>query len=196
SRWSGGLVARYGPKLPLIIGPVMTAMGYLLFLLPKIGGNYWTDFFPAVVVLGLGMAITLAPLTTTVMSSIPQHRAGVASGVNNAVARTASLVAIAVLGVVMLQVFKTNLDRRLMTTNLPLSAAQSVRAQSTKLAAIAVPENLDPGIQQLIRRAIDESFVSGFRWVMVIGAALAAASAVATLIWIGETPRVRAREVS
>src|SRR5437660_6943172 len=191
SRWSGGLVARYGPKLPLVVGPVVTAMGYLLFLLPKIGGNYWTDFFPAVVVLGLGMAITVAPLTTTVMSSIPQHRAGVASGVNNAVARTASLVAIAVLGVVMLDVFRTNLDRRLMSTNLPVSAAQSVRAQSTRLAAIAVQYNLATGSLQLRTRVIDESFVSGFRSVMAIGAALAAASALTALFWIGETPRVR-----
>src|SRR5881396_1564458 len=135
SRWSGGLVTRYGPKLTLVVGPVVTALGYLLFLEPGIGGSYWTSFFPAVVVLGLGMAITVAPLTTTVMSSIPQHRAGIASGVNNAVARTASLVAIAVLGVVMLHVFKTSLDGRLTAANLPAPAAQSVRAQSTKLAA-------------------------------------------------------------
>jgi DNA-binding LacI/PurR family transcriptional regulator len=81
-----------------------------------------------------------------------------------------------------------------MSTNLPLSAAQSVRAQSTKLAAIAVPENLDPATQQLIRRVIDESFVSGFRWIMVIGAALAAGSAVTALFWIGETPHQRARQ--
>ncbi len=196
SRWSGGLVTRYGPKLTLVVGPVVTALGYLLFLLPKIGGNYWTDFFPAVVVLGLGMAITVAPLTTTVMSSIPQHRAGVASGVNNAVARTASLVAIAVLGVVMLHVFKANLDHRLMSTNLPRSAAQSVQTQSTKLAAIDIPKNVDSETQQLIRRAIDESFVSGFRFVMAIGATLAAASALTALFWIGETPRVRAGQVS
>jgi len=191
SRWSGGLVARYGPKLPLMAGPVIAAAGYLLLLVPAIGGNYLTTFFPAVVVLGLGMAITVAPLTTTVMSSIAQNRAGIGSGVNNAVARTASLVAIAVLGVVMLHVFKTKLDRRVISANLPASTAHSVQTQSTKLAAIVVPEGLDPETQELIRRAIDESFVSGFRWVMTIGAALAAASAIVALFWIAAGPRVR-----
>jgi len=188
SRWAGGLVARYGPKLPLIVGPVITAVAYLLFLLPGIGGNYWTNFFPPVVVLGLGMAVTVAPLTTTVMNSISQNRAGTASGVNNAVARTASLVAIAVLGVVMIQVFTTNLNRRLTGANLPASVAQQLQAQSIKLAAIDIPENLEQETRQLIRRAVDESFVSGFRWVMVIGAALAAASAVTALFWIRGMP--------
>ena len=187
SRWSGGLVARYGPKLPLIVGPVITAVGYLLFLLPGIGGNYWINFFPPVVILGLGMAVTVAPLTTTVMNSIAQNRAGIASGVNNAVARTASLVAIAVLGVVMIHVFKTNLNRRLISANLPSLVVQSVQTQSTRLAAIDIPENVNPGTQQLIRRAVDESFLSGFHWVMVIGAALAGASAVTALFWIGGT---------
>jgi MFS family permease len=187
SRWAGGLVARYGPKLPLVIGPVVTAVGYLLFLLPGIGRNYWTNFFPPVVVLGLGMAITVAPLTTTVMNSIAQNRAGVASGVNNAVARSASLIAIAVFGVVMLQVFKTNMDQRLTSANLPRSVAQSLQTQSIKLAAIDVPQNLNAETQQQIRRAIDESFVSGFRWVMMIGAALAVASAATALFLIGGT---------
>jgi len=188
SRWSGGLVARYGPKPPLIVGPIITAVGYLLFLVPEIGGNYWTNFFPPVVVLGLGMAITVAPLTTTVMSSLAQDRAGVASGVNNAVARTASLVAIAVLGVVMLQVFKTDLNHRLVGANLPHSVAQSVQTQSTRLAAIDIPQNLNAETRQVIRRAIEESFVSGFRWIMLIGAALAVASAVITPSWIGRVP--------
>jgi TRAP-type C4-dicarboxylate transport system permease small subunit len=107
--------------------------------------------------------------------------------VNNAVARTASLVAIAVLGVVMIHVFKTNLDHRLSTTNLPASVAQSLQTQSIKLAAIDIPENVNPETHQLIRRAIDESFVFGFRWVMVIGGTLAAASAVTALFWIGGT---------
>jgi hypothetical protein len=93
---------------------------------------------------------------------------------------------------VMLHIFKSNLDRRLITANLPAPVVQSVQTQSTRLAAIDIPENLNPGSQQLIRRAIDESFVSGFRSVMLIGAAFAAASAVTALFWIGATPRVRA----
>ena len=196
SRWSGGLVSRYGPRIPLIVGPVITAVGYLLFLIPEIGGSYWTNFFPPAVVLGLGMAITVAPLTTTVMSSLAQDRAGIASGVNNAVARTASLVAIAVLGVMMIHVFKTNLNSRLTSANLPGSVVQSVQTQSTKLAAIDIPENVSSATQRLICRAIDESFVSGFRWVMLIGAALAMASALTALFWIGSMHRVRTDDKS
>ena len=188
SGWAGGLVARYGPKIPLVIGPIITAVGYLLFLLPGIGGSYWIKFFPPVVVLGLGMAITVAPLTTTVMSSLAENRAGIASGVNNAVARTASLIAIAIFGVVMLHVFKIALDHRLNRKNLPLSVAQSLQTQSIKLAAIDIPKNVSAETRQFIQRAIDESFVSGFRWVMVIGAALAIGGAVTALCWIGGAP--------
>jgi hypothetical protein len=90
----------------------------------------------------------------------------------------------------MLHVFKTCLDHRLSSANLPASVAQSLQTQSIKLAAIDIPKDLNPGTQQLIRRAIDESFVSGFRWVTAIAAALAAASAVTALFWIGATPRV------
>jgi hypothetical protein len=85
----------------------------------------------------------------------------------------------------MLHVFKTGLDRRLTIANLPAQTAQSVQSQSTKLAAIDIPKNIDSETQQLIRRSIDESFVSGFRCVMAIGAALAVASAITALLWIG-----------
>src|ERR1700741_869392 len=89
SRWSGGLVTRYGPKLPLVLGPLLAGAGYALFMLPGTDASYWTKFFPPVVALGLGMAVTVAPLTTAVMNSVPQNHAGLASGVNNAVARAA-----------------------------------------------------------------------------------------------------------
>jgi len=184
SRWSGGLITRYGARLPLVVGPLIVAAGYALFMLPSVGGEYWTTFFPAVAAVGLGMAISVAPLTTAVMNSVSQHRAGIASGVNNAVARTAGLIAIAVLGIVMLDSFRSELDRHLNEARFQGPIAESVRAQSTKLAAIAIPENQDAATQQSIRRAIDHSFVSGFRAVMLIGALLAIASALTALVLI------------
>lgn len=189
SRWSGGLVVKYGAKLPLIVGPIVAALGYSLFILSTVGGSYWTNFFAPIVVLGLGMAITVAPLTTVVMSSVPQNRAGTASGVNNAIARTAGLLAIAVFGIVMLHVFETSLDRQLANSRVPATLAQLVQAQSTKLAAIVIPEGQDPATRQTIRRAIDESFVSGFRTIMGIGATLALASATTALTLIETTAR-------
>lgn len=189
SRWSGGLIMRYGPKLPLVIGPLIAASGYALFMLTTIGGNYWSNFLPAIAAVGLGMTISVAPLTTAVMNSVPQNRAGIASGVNNAVARTAGLLAIALFGIVMLQVFKGNLDRHLRQTTLAPVIAESIRNQSTKLAAIAVPQNQDAETQQLIHRAIDESFVAGFRAVMLIGAILAVGSAATALLFIGSKTR-------
>jgi len=184
SRWSGGLVVSYGAKLPLIVGPLIAAFGYLLFIRPGVGGSYWTNFFPPILILGLGMAVSVAPLTTTVMNSVAQNRAGLASGVNNAVARTAGLLAIAVLGIVMLHVFNDRLDQRLAEMKLPASVSQSLQSERAKLADIMVPKDQDPATQQLIRRAIDEAFLSGFRAVMALGAALAVGSAVTALMLI------------
>src|SRR5436305_3084982 len=113
SRWSGGLVERYGPKVPLIAGPLIAAVGFALFIPSGIGGSYWQKFFPAIFILGIGMAVSVAPLTTTVMNSVTQNRVGIASDVNNAVARAAGLLAIAVLGIAMLHAFNNALEQRL-----------------------------------------------------------------------------------
>jgi EmrB/QacA subfamily drug resistance transporter len=194
SRWAGGLVDRYGAKRPLVIGPAIAGIGFAMFAVPGIGGSYWTTFFPAVLVLGFGMAVTVAPLTTTVMSSVDTHAAGVASGVNNAVSRVAALLAVAVFGIVMAQVFNRTLDRHLAEASLPAHAVQAVESQRDKLAAIRIPAGVEPRVREVLQRAIAESFVRGFRWVMALGALLAFASAAIAWLMIEPEPaRISAR---
>ena len=184
SRWSGGLVHRYGAKLPLIIGPVIAACGFVLFAVPGIGGSYWTTFFPASVVLGTGMAVTVAPLTTAVMGSVDTQHAGIASGINNAVSRTAGLIAIAVLGIVVLGVFSGALANNLGVLHLPFAVQSSIVAQQNKLVGIDIPAGLSNATQAAVHSAISEAFVTGFRVVMIIGALLALAGALSSLLLI------------
>jgi EmrB/QacA subfamily drug resistance transporter len=184
SRWSGGLVKRYGAKLPLVVGPMIASLGFLLFTLPEVGNSYWKTFFPAVVVLGLGMAVSVAPLTTTVMGSVRQERAGVASGINNAVSRTAGLLAVAVFGIVMLHAFNSRLNQRLSALDLTTEARSSLDSQRVKLAGTEIPANLEAQTQSEVRQAIAQSFVHGFRLLMMVAAVLALLSALAAWLMI------------
>lgn len=184
SRWSGGLIARYGPRPPLIVGPIIAALGHALLALPGVGAGYWTGYFPGVAVLGIGMAISVAPLTTTVMSSVPEEEAGVASGVNNAVSRAASLLAIAVLGVVMLQVFSRELEQRLNRIDIPAATRTAIYEQRIKLAGVDVPKEPDAATQSAVAQAVEESFVSGFRLIMIIASVMALGSALVAALMI------------
>jgi EmrB/QacA subfamily drug resistance transporter len=177
SRWAGALVDSVGAKIPLVVGPAIAAVGFALFTLPGIGGGYWTTFFPAICVLSLGMAITISPLTTTVMNAVGQELSGTASGVNNAVSRTAGLLAIAALGAVLAQVFDARLRDALAHANLPRDLADSIYAQRSKLAAIVAPEGAASAVAAQVHAAVGSAFVAGFRAVMLIGATLALASA-------------------
>jgi EmrB/QacA subfamily drug resistance transporter len=177
SRWSGGLVKRFGARTPLVIGPAVAALGFALFMRPGVGGSYWTTFFPAVVVLGLGMAVSVAPLTTTVMNAVDSKRAGIASGVNNAVSRVAGLLAVAVLSLVMLHGFNRVLDRRSDGLNLPAS-------ERVKLGAAEAPASADPGMRRIVKHAVDDAFVEGFRRVMLIAAALALLSSLVARLFL------------
>jgi EmrB/QacA subfamily drug resistance transporter len=177
SRWSGGLVARYGARGPLIIGPLIAALGFFLFALPSVGGNYWKTLFPAVIVMGLGMAVTVAPLTTVVMSSVNQDHVGTASGINNATARVAGVLAVAILGVVMVKVFGFRLDNSLAHLSLSADVLRELHAGEIQLAGLQAPAGLDDGVKTAIKESVGEAFVFGFRVVMLICAGLSLASA-------------------
>ena len=192
SRWAGGLIGRFGAKPPLIVGPAIAAIGFVLFALPGVGGSYWTTYFPAIVVLGIGMAITVAPLTTAVMGAVEDRHAGLASGINNAVSRTAGLLAIAVYGIVVAFAFRGGLDDRLGDLVLAGEARTAIDDQRDRLAGIELPSSLDSAVALEATRAIEASFIDGFRLIMLLGAAMAVASAV--LSWLLIEGKTIARE--
>ncbi len=178
SRWSGGLVARVGSRLPLTIGPVIASAGLALYARPGIGGSYWTTFFPAVLVLAFGMAITVAPLTTTVMGAVDARHAGTASGVNNAVARVAGLLAVAVFGVALARTFDVRVTPRLDGIGLSQPERRDLDRELSRMAGADVTHlSIPPPQQRAIRAAVDEGFVSAFRLVMLWAAGLALAAA-------------------
>jgi EmrB/QacA subfamily drug resistance transporter len=197
SRWSGGLVARYGPRPPLVLGPLVVALGFVLIAVLSVGGSYWSRLFPAVVALGLGMAITVAPLTTVVMNSVSQDRVGAASGINNAVARVAGVLAIAVFGIVMVNTFSYRLNHMLLHLSLPPGLLQEIQSLETRLAGLPIPAGISPATSAAIRQAIAEAFLFGFRVVTLICAALSVASSAVAWIMIPKvTPQLASSQRS
>jgi EmrB/QacA subfamily drug resistance transporter len=185
SRWAGTLVDRVGARLPLVIGPAIAAAGFAAFARPGVDGDYWTGFLPAVCVLGLGMAVTVAPLTTTVMNAVGPSRAGTASGVNNAVSRAAALLAIAALGGILAAAFDAQLDEALAHARLPSDTVAAISAQRHRLGGIELPPGLPQALVSQAHSAIGEAFVAGFRRVMIVSAGLALLSALAAWWMIG-----------
>lgn len=183
SRWSGGLVDRIGPRGPLIVGPLVAALGIALLALPGPGARYWTGYFPGIAALGLGMAITIAPLTTTVMNSADPKRQGLASGVNNAVARVAGLLAIAVLGLAAGAAFNRTLDRRLERSDVSAAARAIPRIERAKLGAARPPNGLPEKDSRAVATAIASSLIASFRVVALLCAGLALLASL-TSVWL------------
>ena len=195
SRWAGGLAARWGPRPLLFVGPLVASAGFALLAIPTRGGIYWTTFFPGVAVLGLGMGLTVAPLTTAVMGAVDPRHAGVASGINNAVSRTAGLLAVAGLGVLLLARFNQVLDDRLSGLSLSSALATAVAEERNKLGG-ADFSALDPPSREALREAFEVAYVASFRTVMIAGALLAALGALAGISLVepaGAEPRKEAR---
>jgi EmrB/QacA subfamily drug resistance transporter len=184
SRWGGRLVDRFGARLPLIAGPTVVAAGFFLLSMPGTSGSYWMTFFPPMLVLGFGMAMTVAPLTTTVLNSVPGHRTGVASGINNAVAQVASLLMIAILGTIGIATLNGSLDQQLAGTRASAEVHKIVDAARRGFVMPAMPADTSEQARETAHAVIADAFVDTIRRVMLIAAALALASAASAALTI------------
>jgi EmrB/QacA subfamily drug resistance transporter len=166
-----GMVAmKVGPHLPMTVGPLIGASG--LFMLRYVGAqpDYWADIFPWLVLFALGLSMTVAPLTVTVLSSVSEHHAGVASGVNNATARIAGLIAIAVVGALVSSSFSSSLDDKI-----PPKARDEARTQPL---VTSVPSSVRPGRRAEAKAALTDASVDAFRAGITLAALLVATGGV------------------
>ncbi|MEO8610498.1 MAG: MFS transporter [Chloroflexota bacterium] len=196
SRSTGSLADRIGPRILLTVGPAIAGIGFFWFSLPGLTAgpsDYWISYFPAVILLGIGMGITVAPLTTAVMGSAPPESTGVASGINNAMARTAGVLAIAILGALALTVFSGQVEARTASDYSPDIVTQ-LRAETRKFADAEVPAGLSAEQSTAIKSIYQQSFIDTFRLISMIGAALAWISA-ALAFWLVEPKKQGSRAV-
>jgi predicted MFS family arabinose efflux permease len=181
------IVVHFGTRVPLVAASLAAAVGFVLFAVPGVvHSSYWTSFFPAMVVQGFGMALVITPLTKIALGSVEGEHSGLASGVNNAAARVAAPLAVAVLSVLVYGVFSANLDTRLDNMNLPSEVRSEMEAAKGDLGAAEAPKGADAETAAHIERAVDESFVAGFRTVMVVCVGLALASALAAALLVDD----------
>jgi MFS family permease len=176
SRWAGEAVNKYGPRRLLIFGPGLAGLGFLILAFVGLTPGpevYWRSYLPGILIIGLGMGLTVAPLSNTVMSALDTDYAGTASGVNNAISRTAGVLAIAVVGAIALIFFASSLSDRVATLDLSPTAQQALQREADRLGEASVPKDVAPEKETAVSEAIDQAFVDTFQVVMFICAGLA-----------------------
>jgi EmrB/QacA subfamily drug resistance transporter len=196
SRQSGKLADRIGPRIPLTVGPAITGIGFALLTIPTLTDpdlsyltSYMRNYFPGILGIGIGMSIAVAPLSTAVMSSVPKHSSGTASGINNAASRTAGVLAIAIIGGIVLLEFQGTLDARISELDLPSQTYDAIMVQASELGNVQVPASVSADDAPAVQRAIRLAFVDVFRVAGWIGAGLAWVSAGFAFIMLRTTPQ-------
>ncbi|MBC9930023.1 MFS transporter [Chitinophaga qingshengii] len=171
ARLAGSMADKYGPRWFLIIGPLLAGTGMLLLsLVQETSGpaSYWTTFFPGIFVLGLGMTLTVAPLTATVMGCVGSQLSGTASGVNNAVTRIAGVFAVAVFGAMAVLFFSGSMLPSLQNVSLTPAQETAVMAQTANLGNAAVPEGLSRPQQVFISHLYHQHFIQTYGKIMAM----------------------------
>jgi MFS family permease len=187
ARFAGSLADKHGPRLFLIIGPAIAGAGLLILSFVKQTGgpaDYWTTFFPGVLVLGLGMSFTVAPLTATVMASVSDHYSGTASGINNAMTRISGVFANAIFGALAVLFFSGALQSQIKAVPLNTKDKQLVIQQVTDLGNAKVPASIAVQDKPVITKAYHEGFINAYANIMRISAGLGFLGALMALIFI------------
>lgn len=187
SRYIGKLSDKYGARIFLILGPIIAGIG--LIMLASIqqthgSGEYFSTFFPGIVVFGLGMAITVVPLTKTVMSSVGDQLSGTASGINNATAQMSNVFAYAIFGALAVFFFSSGMENRLANSKLPDDARELIVSEAINLGNAHVPATVQEPDRAQIAAFYKESFIDSYRNVMLISGMLCIAGAFMTIIFI------------
>ena len=188
SRWMGGMADRVGPRLLLTIGPALAGVGFFLLAVPGFTNgvnDYFTTYFPGALFLGIGMGITVAPLTTAVMSAVPSQSSGIASGINNAVARTAGALALAIITSVALVRFGGLLDAQVANLNVSSTVQAQMHEEASKLADATPPADVPINTAVALKQAVKMSYIETFRMIAVIGAVMAWLSALLAFLMVG-----------
>lgn len=175
SRFSGIFSDKFGARIPLIVGPFLAGIGLLILTIPGLTEgpkDYWSTYFPGIIILGTGMGIVVAPLTAAVMASVPEHNSGIASGTNNTMARTAGLLSVAVLGSLVIITFRGNLEKNISSISIPEKKKKDLINNSGKLAETQPPDGLSKEKTNQINKVIKISFVKSFDFILYISAAL------------------------
>ncbi len=184
----GNLVRRIGPKVPLSSGVLLLGLGFMIFSLPGIGTPFWIGYLPGIIVAAAGIALLVGPVTTVVMGSVELRHAGIASGINSAIARSAILLSVAILGSIHFAQFEQVANARLATLDLQPAVKTQMRAQLINMAAAEIPSLADPDTAQALHNVVVESFMQASRFIMRIAGAISILGALIAFIYV-ERPR-------
>ena len=187
ARFAGSLADKYGPRLFLVVGPATAGTGLLLlsFIRQTVGPHdYWTTFFPGILVFGLGMSFTVAPLTATVMGSVSDHFSGTASGINNAVTRISTVFANAVFGSLAILFFSAALQQQI--KHLPLSQEdkKAVMTQAMYLGNAKAPQVINSDVKDAVIKSYHLSFIYSYAVILRLSATLSYLGALLSFIFI------------
>jgi len=166
------MIVRFGARPLLVAGPIITSAGFILLGIYGVNSSYWVSFFPGIFFMGLGVALSFAPLNTTVMSSVDRSDAGTASGVNKAVSRLSGMLSVALLGALAISMFAQELTIEMEKNSVPQQVQQEMLEEKTNLAKANIPDNVSSEIKNVLEENVRQSFLSSFRIVMFVCAGL------------------------